>query len=166
MKSRAVFVPLTIALTLAALLTIVLRPAPELAVAPQFELPRLGGGPPVSSAAFAGRPWVVNVWASWCVSCRAEVPYLRALQESGAVVVGLNYKDAAVPAAAWLQKYGDPFTVHAIDAAGTIGAGFGVDALPETFVIDAEGVIVFRHVGAVDDQGDLDDMLAALSAAS
>ena len=132
---------------------------------PMFTLPDLRDGPPVTAAQFAGRPWVLNVWASWCIPCRAEVPFLAALVDQGVELVGLNYKDEPATALLWLERYGDPFTVHAVDASGTTGRKLGVEALPVTFVVDAAGTITYRHIGAIDDEADLRAMLAAWRAA-
>ncbi len=166
MKPRRLLIPLTLALTLLALLVVAIQPKPAKLSAPRFALPELEGNALVSSADFAGQPWVINVWASWCVSCRAEIPFLLALRETGTVVVGLNYKDDPAQASAWLNEFGDPFTVLAVDANGTTADGFGVATVPETIVISANGNIVFRHMGPIDDQGDLDTMLTVLEDAS
>ncbi len=119
--------------------------------APQFTLPRLHRPEAtVSPADFRGQVWLLNVWASWCVSCRAEHPVLNGLARSGEVIlVGLNYKDARNDALQWLAERGDPYTVVAVDADGRVGIDWGVYGVPETFVIDKRGIIRFKHTGPV-----------------
>lgn len=95
-----------------------------------------------------GKVWLLNVWASWCVSCRQEHPVLIELQRSGIVpVVGLNYKDTREDALAYLTRHGDPYSVIAVDPEGKVGFEYGVYGTPETFLIDAQGVIRYKHIG-------------------
>lgn len=117
--------------------------------APAFVLPALREGEgEVDSAQFHGRPWILNVWASWCVSCRAEHPVLSALARRAEVpIVGLNWKDRREDALAWLARFGDPYHAIAHDPDNRVGLHYGVYGTPETFLIDAEGVIRFKHVG-------------------
>ncbi len=118
--------------------------------APDFALPPIPGRDDhgFSRADLGGRPVLVNVWASWCVPCRAENPVLlRLAREKGVVIHGLNYKDKAEDARAFLQSLGDPFTYVGQDLDGRVGIEWGVYGVPETFVVDAEGVIRYRHVG-------------------
>ncbi|MGA0610917.1 DsbE family thiol:disulfide interchange protein [Caldimonas sp. KR1-144] len=97
-----------------------------------------------------GRPWVLNVWASWCAPCRQEMPALKALAATGHVpVVGLNHKDEAAQASAWLAREGDPFVANLVDADGHAGLEWGVVAVPETFVIDRDGIVRFKHSGVL-----------------
>lgn len=119
--------------------------------APEFRLPQLDD-PSVrfSPHDLQGRVWVLNVWASWCISCREEHPLLLELARSGVVpVYGLNYKDRAADARAWLQQFGDPYRLSVIDADGRVGIDYGVYGVPETYVIDRQGVIRFKRVGPV-----------------
>ncbi len=102
-----------------------------------------------------GQARIVNVWASWCGTCREEHPVLLSLaatlraQGRGGQLIGLNYKDDATEARAWLQRLGDPFATSLVDADGRMGIELGVYGAPETFVVDAQGRIVFRHAGAL-----------------
>ena len=96
----------------------------------------------------AGDVWLLNVWASWCVACRTEHPLLNRLaQDNLAPIVGLNYKDDAGDAAAWLQRFGNPYTHVPIDRRGEVGIDYGVYGVPETYLIDKRGVIRFKQVG-------------------
>ena len=104
----------------------------------------------LSPADLAGQVWVLNVWASWCVSCRAEHEVITALAGKNLVtVVGLNYKDEPADAREWLQKLGNPYATSVIDQDGRVGIDWGVYGVPETFVIDAAGMIRYKHIGPV-----------------
>ncbi|NML18406.1 DsbE family thiol:disulfide interchange protein [Azohydromonas caseinilytica] len=122
--------------------------------APVFELPRLEAPDELlASSALRGRPWVLNVWASWCGPCREEVPQLQQLVERGVTVVGLNYKDETAAARRWLESAGHaPFEAMVRDADGRAALDWGVSAVPETFVIDADGIVRGRFVGALTPQ--------------
>ncbi len=102
----------------------------------------------------AGKVWVLNVWASWCAPCREEHPlwvdYAR--RNAGTTIVGLNYKDQNDAARKWLAQLGDPYALSLVDADGRIGIDFGVYGVPETFVIDRQGMVRFKHVGAITHQ--------------
>lgn len=100
-----------------------------------------------------GRVWLLNVWASWCVSCRAEHPVLNRLAERKlAVIIGLNYKDEPDAAKDWLARLGNPYDVSVLDMEGFTGIDWGVYGVPETFVIDKQGVVRYKHTGPVTDQ--------------
>ena len=90
---------------------------------------------------------LVNVFASWCVPCRIEHPLVARLAEQGVVVHGINYKDRPEAARAWLGELGDPFRHVGVDADGRTAIEWGVYGVPETFVIDRDGRIAYRHVG-------------------
>ena len=110
----------------------------------------------------AKQPAVVNVFASWCVSCRVEQQALQKLKSaSGVPLYGIDYKDGAGLAEAWLEKYGNPFTAVGFDDSGRTGIDFGIYGVPETFVIDRKGLIRFRRVGPLS-QDDLDNILLPL----
>jgi cytochrome c biogenesis protein CcmG, thiol:disulfide interchange protein DsbE len=97
-----------------------------------------------------GRVWMLNVWASWCVACRVEHPVLLEMAQNAAVpLIGLDYKDQRPDALAWLQKEGDPYQVSLSDLDGRVGLDFGVYGVPETFIIDRQGVIRFKQIGPV-----------------
>jgi cytochrome c biogenesis protein CcmG/thiol:disulfide interchange protein DsbE len=118
---------------------------------PAFELAPLREGSPGLSSAELTAPGVklVNVWASWCAPCRAEHPQLMALAEGGVTLYGINYKDEPANAIAFLDEMGDPFARIGADSTGRIGIDFGVYGVPETFVVDGRGTIVYRHVGPI-----------------
>ena len=116
---------------------------------PTFELPPIEGRPDgLSSADLLGHVSIVNVWASWCVPCRVEMPLLNAIAETQNVpIYGINYKDQATAALAFLEELGDPYTLIGADRNGRVAIDWGVYGLPETFVIDAGGRIAYKHVG-------------------
>lgn len=114
---------------------------------PEFSLPRLGEEQPVSRADVVGRTALFNVWATWCVSCRAEHPLLMALARQGVTIYGLDYKDDREDARRWLARFGDPYVANAFDADGRVGIDWGVYGTPETFVIDQQGIIRHKHIG-------------------
>ena len=118
---------------------------------PDFELPTLAGEPPSRSREdILGEVRLVNVWATWCPTCAAEHDELdRIAAETGIGIVGVNYKDDPNAARAWLTQRGDPYLFHIVDASGDLGVDLGVYGAPETFVVDANGVIRFKQVGAV-----------------
>lgn len=119
--------------------------------APDFALPPIPGRDAhgFSRADLGrGRPVLVNVWASWCVPCRAENPVLlRLAREEGVTIHGINYKDKVEDARRFLASLGDPFTLIGRDADGRAGIEWGVYGVPETFVVDGRGIVRYRHVG-------------------
>ncbi len=119
--------------------------------APNFLLPQLHEpGKTFSPADLKGQVWLLNVWASWCVSCREEHPLLLKFSRTHAVpMIGLDYKDQAADAQKWLSDYGDPYTLTAVDADGRVGIDYGVYGVPETYVIDRHGVIRYKQIGPV-----------------
>jgi cytochrome c biogenesis protein CcmG/thiol:disulfide interchange protein DsbE len=122
--------------------------------APQFTLPVLEHPDEVISPAdMRGQVWMLNVWATWCVSCRAEHEVLLKLaRETSIPIIGLNYKDENAAATRWLQQLGSPYVMNAVDAAGRAGIDWGVYGTPETFVIDKSGVIRHKQTGPVSEQ--------------
>ena len=119
---------------------------------PEFDLPPIEGRDDgLSSADLQGEVSIVNVWASWCVPCRVEMPLLVELAAQGTVPIhGINYKDAPDAALAFLDETGDPYTRIGADRSGRASIDWGVYGLPETFVIDAQGRIAYKHVGPFD----------------
>lgn len=119
--------------------------------APATELPPLAEGqPPFDAAALtAPGPKVVNIWASWCVPCRVEHPFLMTIADLGVPVLGINYRDDPANARAFLAELGDPFAVVGADRTGRAGVEWGVYGVPETFVLDGDGRIVYKHVGPI-----------------
>jgi cytochrome c biogenesis protein CcmG/thiol:disulfide interchange protein DsbE len=122
--------------------------------APAFDLPTLAAPDRrVTGGDFAGRVWILNVWASWCVSCREEHAAVAALARAGAApVIGLNYKDEREGGLAWLGRYGDPYLLSLYDRDGRTGADYGVYGVPETYVIDKRGRIRYKRIGALTPQ--------------
>lgn len=101
---------------------------------------------------FQGKPMLLNVWATWCPTCHAEHQFLNTLAHQGVNIVGLNYKDDRAKAMAWLNHAGNPYAVNLFDRDGMFGLDLGVYGAPETFVIDGQGVIRYRHIGDVNAQ--------------
>ncbi|MBE0624129.1 MAG: DsbE family thiol:disulfide interchange protein [Burkholderiales bacterium] len=118
---------------------------------PEFSLPPVKGGTlGLASADLRGEVSIVNVFASWCVACREEHPILMGIKEKGLVPLhGINYKDKPDDARAWLDEMGDPYTRIGADIAGKVAIDWGVYGVPETFVIDREGRIAYKQIGAV-----------------
>jgi len=119
--------------------------------APGFTLPILASPEKkLSKADMAGKVWLLNVWASWCGSCRAEHPVFNQLAKQNIVpIIGLNYKDEAWAAKQWLNQLGNPYQISIMDQEGRTGIDYGVYGVPETFVIDKKGLIRYKHTGAV-----------------
>ena len=119
--------------------------------APEFSLARLGN--PQQRFAredLLGQVWVLNVWASWCVSCRAEHEIITRLSDQKLVaVIGLNYKDDPDEARQWLEQFGNPYTISVMDRDGRVGIDWGVYGVPETFIIGKDGLIKYKHIGPV-----------------
>lgn len=119
---------------------------------PGFDLPLLAGerGARASRSSLLGEVRLVNVWATWCPTCLAEHGELmRIRDETGLSIVGISYKDDSRQARAWLVEYGDPYDFNIVDAEGDLGVDLGVYGAPETFLVDAGGVIRYKHVGDV-----------------
>lgn len=119
--------------------------------APGFKVPQLIlADQPFSPADMKGKVWMLNVWASWCVACREEHPLLVQLAGSQLVpVIGLDYKDKRIDALTFLKKHGDPYNLSAFDADGRVGIDYGVYGVPETFIIDKQGVIRHKQIGPI-----------------
>jgi len=119
--------------------------------APAFDLPQLHQPQArFSPAEMQGKVWLLNVWASWCVSCRQEHPLLVELAKADVVpIYGLNYKDQREDALRWLKQFGDPYLLSIADAEGRVGIDYGVYGVPETYVIDKAGVIRYKQIGPV-----------------
>jgi len=118
--------------------------------APAFTLPQLDAEAPFGPKDMAGKVWLLNVWASWCVSCRQEHPVLVDFAKTKlAPLVGLDYKDQRADAKAWLARFGNPYDLSVVDADGRVGIDYGVYGVPETYVIDKAGTIRFKQIGPV-----------------
>jgi cytochrome c biogenesis protein CcmG/thiol:disulfide interchange protein DsbE len=138
---------------------------------PGFSLPRLDDEAIiVSEQDLLGEVALLNVWATWCVACRVEHPFLNRLaEEEGIKIIGINYKDDVEAAREWLEKLHDPYRYTIVDADGRLGLDLGVFGAPETYVIDAKGIIRYKQVGIVDErvwQQDIKPLLANLEAES
>lgn len=121
---------------------------------PEFALARLREpGQSLSHADLTGKVSLLNAWATWCVECRREHPVLVDIARQGDVpVYGLNYKDQRAEALTWLERLGDPYVASGFDADGRVGIDLGVYGLPETFLVDARGVIVHKHIGPISNE--------------
>lgn len=119
--------------------------------APLFQLAQLQDPAKTFAAQeMRGKVWLLNVWASWCVSCREEHPVLLELSRSGAVpIYGLDYKDQREDALSWLGEFGNPYVLSASDPDGRVGIDYGVYGVPETYLIDKAGVIRYKQIGPV-----------------
>ena len=132
---------------------------------PAFELPVLGNtGRRATQADLQGEARLVNVWATWCPTCLAEHDQLERIRKTGLAVVGINYKDDSDEAVAWLARHGDPYAFSVVDADGDLGVDLGVYGAPETFLLDAGGVIRYKHIGAVDETIWRDEIAPAIEA--
>ena len=116
--------------------------------APLFELPRVDDpSQKISNREFAGRPYVLNIWGSWCVACRDEHETLMEIARRAEIpLVGLNWRDELPLAQQWLQQLGNPYVVSAFDANGDVGIDWGAYGAPETFLVDAKGIIVYKYI--------------------
>ena len=121
---------------------------------PAFSLPQLHeADQTLGSTDLRGQVLLLNVWASWCVACRAEHPVLMELAKSGQVAIyGLNYKDQREDALRWLVYSGDPYTTSAYDLEGKVGIDFGVYGVPETFIVDQNGIIRYKQIGPITEE--------------
>ena len=119
--------------------------------APQFSLAQVSdAGKKAGTGDMAGKVWLLNVWASWCVSCREEHPLLVQLGKAKVVpIVGLNYKDESAAGLKWLAQNGDPYNLSIVDRDGRVGIDYGVYGVPETFVIDKHGTIRYKQIGPI-----------------
>lgn len=141
---------------------------------PQFELAALEGlveaGRPVPGFSDAdlggGEVTIVNVWASWCVPCREEHPFLVELARDERIrLFGINYKDAPENARRFLGRYGNPFDAVGVDASGRVGIDWGVYGVPETFIVDRNGRIAYKHIGPITDRSLREQFLPELEKA-
>lgn len=119
--------------------------------APEFQLPTLSDSPSqMTQKSFLGHVSLFNVWATWCAICANEHDFLLTLARDYHIIIyGLNYKDDPTAARKWLEQYGNPYQIVAIDESGETGINWGVYGTPETFIIDKKGYIRYKHVGAL-----------------
>jgi len=119
---------------------------------PEFNLATLDNpNTVITSINLNNKAALLNVWATWCVSCRVEHAYLNTLAEKGITIFGLNYKDDQQKANQWLTRLGNPYELNLFDVNGKLGLNMGVYGAPETYVLDANGIVRYRHVGVVDE---------------
>ena len=158
MKRLWFLIPLGAFLALAIVLAVGLKldprevPSPLIdKPAPKFALARLDdAAKTVRLDDLKGKVFILNVWASWCVACREEHPLLLDFAKKRVVpVYGLNYKDTRPDASAWLARFGNPYDASFFDEDGRVGLDFGVYGVPETFVVDGNGVIRMKHIGPI-----------------
>jgi len=158
MKALRYLVPMALLLALVGFLGVGLGlnprevPSPLIGKpAPAFNLPRLDE--PTQTLGredLLGQVWMLNVWASWCAPCREEHPLVIDIARRKLVAVyGLNYKDQTAAAQGWLAQLGNPYRANLVDRDGRVGIDFGVYGVPETFIVDRQGVIRFKHTGAL-----------------
>lgn len=160
MKRLKLFLPLFIFLLLAILFwrglsldpsympsALIDKPLPEF-VLPSLQNPEKN----ITDKDLLGRPVLLNVWATWCVACRIEHPYLVKLAEAGIPIYGINYKDDTNAAKQWLSDLHNPYVANIVDADGRLGIDLGVFGAPETYLVDKNGIIRYKHVGIVDEK--------------
>ncbi len=161
MKRWRLFLPLALFLALCILLYIGLfrgktdalpsplldQPLPEFSLATVLDQSRK-----VSPKDIIGEVALVNVWATWCIACRVEHPYLLELSKQGVPIYGVNYKDDQDEAQKWLKQLHNPYRFSIKDSKGTLGIDLGVYGAPETYLIDSKGVIRYKHIGIVDEK--------------
>ena len=161
MKRLWFLIPLAAFFALAAILARGLKldphevPSPLIdKAAPKFALTRLDDAAKTMRLEdMRGKVWMLNVWASWCVSCREEHPLLVAFSKKHVVpIYGLDYKDQRADASGWLARFGNPYDASLFDGEGRVGIDFGVYGVPETFIIDQGGVIRMKHIGPLTEE--------------
>ncbi|MFI3245764.1 MAG: DsbE family thiol:disulfide interchange protein [Ferrimonas sp.] len=159
MKRALLFVPLLIFVTLSIFLFkgLYLNPSALESVLvgkplPEFELPQLANEQRlITQQDFAGEPYLINVWATWCPSCKYEHPFLNKLSAAGEIpIFGINYRDERELALRYLQQSGDPYTFSVFDQQGTLAFDMGVYGAPETFVVDHNGIVRKRFAGVLE----------------
>lgn len=144
------------------------KPAPKLALAPIEGLQKDGTPFPGldANALVTGKPVVVNFWASWCAPCVVEHPLLvKMVKDTGVNLVGINHKDQAVNARRFLARYGNPYTAIGTDGDGRAAIEWGVYGMPETFVLDGQGRIVYKHVGPISEESLASKVIPAIRSA-
>lgn len=152
-------IPIVIFVVLAVLLGIGLTinprnvPSPFIGKpAPQFDLVSMDfPDQRMTPDKLLGRPWVLNVFASWCATCVEEVPQISELARH-VILIGLNKEDEEAKARQWLQRYGNPYAMILVDKDGKASIDWGVYAVPETFIMDKKGIVRYKYLGAIPDQ--------------
>jgi cytochrome c biogenesis protein CcmG/thiol:disulfide interchange protein DsbE len=156
--SKKLFIPLGVFIVLVGFLFVGLflnpREVPSPLIdkpAPAFSLSQLHEpGKALGTPDMKGKVWLLNVWASWCVSCREEHPLLVELSKAKLLpIIGLNYKDEPAAGMKWLRQNGDPYDLSVVDRDGSVGIDYGVYGVPETFLIDKNGTIRYKQIGPI-----------------
>lgn len=119
---------------------------------PDFALTELSSGQTLTRKELLGSWFLLNVWATWCPTCHYEHPFLVNLAQQGVRIYSVDYKDSAPDAKEWLAEKGNPYLATLFDPEGTLGLDLGVTGAPETYVVDAQGIIRFRYQGALDEK--------------
>ena len=119
---------------------------------PEFEMSELHTGQPITKQVLKGEVSLVNVWATWCANCLIEHPELTRISEMGVPLYGINYNDDPEKARRWLVRHGNPYRATIVDDEGKLGIDLGVYGAPETFVVDADGTIQYKHIGVVTEE--------------
>jgi cytochrome c biogenesis protein CcmG/thiol:disulfide interchange protein DsbE len=119
---------------------------------PAFSLPTLETGENVSEKNLVGKKALVNVWATWCVTCRVEHPFLMQLSRDGITIFSVNYKDTQDDAQKWLKEKGNPYRFSIADSNGKLGIDLGVFGAPETYFINSQGVIRYKYIGDLNER--------------
>ncbi len=133
---------------------------------PAFTLPDLYQmDKTISNAQLPSEPSLLHVWASWCGVCSKEFPQLMQLKNKGISIIGINYRDDPDQAKAFLAESGNPFSSSIADVNGKFGLDLGVYGTPETYVIDGHGTLRYRHIGLLDDEHDIQELMLALEEA-
>lgn len=123
------------------------KPVPEFTIASLFD-----DKGPVSDKTINGKPYLINVWGTWCAPCKKEHPELVALAEKGVRIIGVNHKDEKDLALKWIAEHKDPYEAIIFDDTGRFGLDLGITGLPETFFVDAAGVIRYKHTGPISER--------------
>ncbi len=160
MKRLKLFIPLAVFLVMGILLVVGLsldpNELPSVLIdkpVPEFSLPSLANADePVTAETMKGKTYLLNVWATWCTSCKYEHPYLLKLAQMGIPILGVNYKDDPDAARQLLTSMGDPYVTNAVDEEGELVMALGVYGAPETFIVDKDGIIRYKLVGVVDER--------------
>lgn len=131
---------------------------------PPFELETVAGGEFITQEQLPDEMFILNVWASWCLPCLVEHPTLMRLAENNEIpIVGINYRDEQIAAQNWLADNGNPFTTSIMDPTGRFGIDLGVYGAPETYLVDAQGIIRYRHVSVLNEEVWRNDFLPAIA---
>lgn len=132
---------------------------------PNFSLPKLSNpNQQITQQALPKQPYLLNIWASWCVTCRVEHPFLLQMSKQGIPIVGINYKDELTDALAYLNQHQDPYTLNIQDKNGNFGIDLGLTGVPESFIVDATGNIRQHILGEINEERFNQQVLPCLTA--